>query len=113
MRGPSWCPGSCHLNSPRGPRLEPCGPLNRGVSFDFQTWQGLIVMRLTTLARLVLLVAGCRRRLPGCASNPVTGTPDLVFQSEAGEIKKSKEVHPMLLQQFGGVYDDAAAAGST
>src|SRR5688572_24392075 len=66
-------------------------------------------MPLKTLARLVLLlpaVAG----LAGCASNPVTGTPDLVFQSEAGEIAKSKEVHPMLLQQFGGVYDDQEIA---
>ena len=36
--------------------------------------------------------------------------PDLVFQSEAGEIKKSKEVHPMLLQQFGGVYEDQQLA---
>ena len=44
--------------------------------------------------------------LGGCASNPVTGRPDLVFQSEAGEIKKSKEVHPMIVQQFGGPYDD-------
>jgi predicted Zn-dependent protease len=106
MRAPSWCLCSCHLNSPRGARLKPCGPLNRAVSFYFQTWQGLIVMRLTTLARLVLLLPAAAG-LASCASNPVTGTPDLVFQSEAGEIKKSKEVHPMLLQQFGGVYDDA------
>lgn len=44
--------------------------------------------------------------LGGCASNPVTGSPDLVFQSEAGEIKRAREVHPMLLQQFGGTYED-------
>ncbi len=44
--------------------------------------------------------------LAGCAANPVTGRPDLVFQSEASEIKRAQEVHPMLLQQFGGVYDD-------
>ncbi|MGH8176998.1 MAG: M48 family metalloprotease [Steroidobacter sp.] len=56
----------------------------------------------------------CRVLLPlfigvvsaGCASNPVTGRPDLVFQSEEGEINKAKQVHPMLLQQFGGAYDD-------
>ncbi len=42
----------------------------------------------------------------GCASNPVTGRPDLVFQSEAGEIKRSKEVHPLIMQQFGGPYED-------
>jgi len=44
--------------------------------------------------------------LGGCATNPVTGSPDLVFQSEAGEVKRAQEVHPMLLQQFGGAYDD-------
>ena len=44
--------------------------------------------------------------LSSCASNPVTGRPDLVFQSEKGEIERAKQVHPMLLQQFGGVYDD-------
>ena len=58
------------------------------------------------LVRVLFLVPAAAAVLAGCASNPVTGSPDLVFQSEAGEIKKSKEVHPMLLQQFGGVYDD-------
>ena len=62
------------------------------------------------LARLIFLLPVAAAVLPGCASNPVTGSPDLVFQSEAGEIKKSKEVHPMLLQQFGGAYDDAQLA---
>lgn len=57
---------------------------------------------------LPMLVAGAAlvSCLTSCSTNPVTGSPDLVFQSEAGEIKRSKEVHPMLLQQFGGVYDD-------
>lgn len=55
---------------------------------------------LLALAALGTLV------LQGCATNPVTGTPDLVFQSESGEIERSKKVHPLLLQQFGGVYDD-------
>jgi predicted Zn-dependent protease len=61
---------------------------------------------LKSIARSLCAVAGVVA-LHGCATNPVTGSPDLVFQSEAGEIKRSKEVHPMLLQQFGGVYDDA------
>jgi predicted Zn-dependent protease len=61
---------------------------------------------IPALARAVLILAAAAGALAGCASNPVTGSPDLVFQSEAGEIKKSKEVHPMLLAQFGGVYDD-------
>lgn len=52
---------------------------------------------------LALLIAAA---LAGCASNPVTGRPDLVFQSEEGEINKAKQVHPLLLQQFGGAYDD-------
>jgi predicted Zn-dependent protease len=45
--------------------------------------------------------------LSSCATNPVTGRPDLVLQSESGEINRAKEVHPMLLQQFGGPYQDA------
>ena len=61
-------------------------------------------------ARLALLLPAAAVVLAGCATNPVTGTPDLVFQSEAGEIARSKEVHPMLLQQFGGVYDDQQIA---
>jgi predicted Zn-dependent protease len=63
-------------------------------------------MPLKPLCRLVLLLPIAAAALAGCAANPVTGSPDLVFQSEAGEIKRAKEVHPMLLQQFGGVYDD-------
>lgn len=67
-------------------------------------------MPLHSLVRGALLATAVAAGLAGCASNPVTGTPDLVFQSEAGEIAKSKEVHPMLLQQFGGVYDDQEIA---
>jgi predicted Zn-dependent protease len=58
------------------------------------------------LSRTLLALAVAAPLLTSCATNPVTGSPDLVFQSEAGEIKRSKEVHPMLLQQFGGIYDD-------
>lgn len=63
-------------------------------------------MPLNPPIRLFLLLTVAAAALAGCAANPVTGSPDLVFQSEAGEIKRAKEVHPMLLQQFGGVYDD-------
>lgn len=45
--------------------------------------------------------------LASCASNPVSGRPDLVFSSEKSEIEKAREVHPMMLQQFGGAYEDA------
>ena len=64
-------------------------------------------MSLSSSARRALPPLLICAALAGCATNPVTGRPDLVFQSEEGEINKAKQVHPMLLQQFGGVYDDA------
>jgi predicted Zn-dependent protease len=67
-------------------------------------------MPFNTFRVSFLLPAAVAAALTGCATNPVTGSPDLVFQSEAGEIARSKEVHPMLLQQFGGVYDDPQIA---
>ena len=63
-------------------------------------------MPLNKTLRASLLVLAVAAALGGCASNPVTGRPDLVFQSEAGEIKRSKEVHPLIMQQFGGPYED-------
>ena len=60
-----------------------------------------------TFARRALLSIAVCAAVSSCATNPVSGRPDLVFQSEEGEINKSKQVHPMLLQQFGGAYDDA------
>jgi predicted Zn-dependent protease len=59
-----------------------------------------------TPVRLGCLAAIVALSLTSCASNPVTGRPDLVFSSEKGEVERAKQVHPMLLQQFGGVYDD-------
>lgn len=56
--------------------------------------------------RNALLVALASAGLSSCATNPVTGRPDLVLQSEAGEIKRAQEVHPLLLQHFGGPYQD-------
>jgi predicted Zn-dependent protease len=56
--------------------------------------------------RNALLIALATAGLSSCATNPVTGRPDLVLQSESGEINRAKEVHPMLLQQFGGPYQD-------
>ena len=44
--------------------------------------------------------------LAGCATNPVTGTPDLVLSSEADEIKRAQQLHPMILQQMGPAYAD-------
>lgn len=48
--------------------------------------------------------------LAGCASNPVTGGHDLVFSSEKDEIARAQKVHPMMVQQFGGAYDDPKLA---
>ena len=50
----------------------------------------MLPYRFVRHAFFLLLAAGA---LAGCAANPVTGTPDLVFQSEAGEIKRAQEVH--------------------
>jgi len=67
-------------------------------------------MPLNSFVRVTILATAVAAALTGCASNPVTHSPDLVFQSEAGEIQKSKEVHPLMLQQFGGQYDDQQIA---
>jgi predicted Zn-dependent protease len=64
-------------------------------------------MTLKSCLRSGSLALALAVTLAGCAANPVTGTPDMVFQSEKGEIEKSKKVHPMILQQFGGPYEDA------
>lgn len=41
----------------------------------------------------------------GCATNPVTGRPDVVMMSEAQEIQLGREEHAKILQEFGR-YDD-------
>jgi predicted Zn-dependent protease len=64
-------------------------------------------MTLNPSPPIALLAALASLGLSSCATNPVTGRPDLVLQSESGEINRAKEVHPMLLQQFGGPYQDA------
>lgn len=63
-------------------------------------------MSSNSLARAALFALVAAAALTGCASNPVTGRPDLVFSSEKAEIDRAKQVHPLLLQQFGGAYDD-------
>ncbi len=42
-----------------------------------------------------------------CATNPVTGRPDVVMMSEAQEIQLGREEHAKILQEFGR-YDDLA-----
>ncbi len=51
---------------------------------------------------LVLLLA-----LTGCATNPVTGRPDLVFMSEQQEVALGAQAHAEILQRY-EVYDDPA-----
>lgn len=63
-------------------------------------------MSLISIARVAAPALIALSALGGCASNPVTGTPDLVFSSEKGEIEKAKQLHPLMLQQFGGAYED-------
>lgn len=63
-------------------------------------------MSLSSRARAASFILVSALALAGCASNPVTGRPDLVFSSEKAEIDRAKQVHPLLLQQFGGPYDD-------
>ncbi len=43
----------------------------------------------------------------GCATNPVTGRPDVVMMSEAQELQLGREEHAKILQEFGR-YDDLA-----
>jgi predicted Zn-dependent protease len=43
----------------------------------------------------------------GCATNPVTGRPDVVTMSEAQEIELGRKMHPQVLQQYGRFDDEA------
>ena len=43
-----------------------------------------------------------------CATNPVSGQKDLVFMSENREIELGRLLHPRILKQYGGEYDDPA-----
>ncbi len=63
-------------------------------------------MLLSSSKRFALLALLAVVWLGGCATNPVSGRPDLVFSSEKSEIDRAKQVHPLMLQQFGGPYDD-------
>jgi predicted Zn-dependent protease len=65
-------------------------------------------LEMPMTARLLhaLLAGCCLLTLASCATNPVTGRPNMVFSSEKGEVEKARELHPLMLQQFGGAYDD-------
>ncbi len=61
----------------------------------------VLVSRISCLLAPALLFLG----LAGCATNPVSGTPDLVFMSEAQEVSLGRSNNPKIRQQY-GVYND-------
>lgn len=63
-------------------------------------------MSLHAWVRAASLAVVAALALGGCATNPVSGNPDLVFSSEKAEIDKARQVHPLMLQEFGGPYAD-------
>ncbi len=61
------------------------------------------------LAWLPLLLIGLiGAGLAGCATNPVTGRPQLALMSEAQEIRLGREAAPEIARRYGGAYDDPA-----
>ncbi len=55
--------------------------------------------------RVVAVLLSSLLLLPGCATNPVTGSSDLVLMSEQQEIALGKQVNQQVLSQY-SVYDD-------
>jgi predicted Zn-dependent protease len=62
-------------------------------------------MRLHTARLLTAILAATA--VASCATNPVTGSSDLVTMSEAQEIALGRQEHPKILEEFGR-YDDEA-----
>lgn len=54
----------------------------------------------------LLLAAAAASFTSGCATNPVTGTPDVVFMKESTEINIGRENDPNIRKKY-GVYDHA------
>ena len=48
--------------------------------------------------------------LAGCATNPVTGKPDVVTMSEAQEIELGRRMHPQIVSEFGRYEDELLQA---
>lgn len=57
------------------------------------------------LFSITLLACTCVWQLSGCSVNPATGSPDVVFTSESGELEMGKKVHATVLQSM-PIYDD-------
>lgn len=63
--------------------------------------------RATPAVSLLLLISVVTGLGGGCATNPVSGTPDLVFMTEAKEIRIGEENDVRIRNQY-GVYDNPA-----
>ncbi len=55
----------------------------------------------------LLLLASLGPALSGCATNPATGNPELVFMSEEEELRIGRELHQQILKQI-PLYEDPA-----
>lgn len=54
------------------------------------------------------MLAACCLLLTACAVNPATGDRDFTaFMSPEKELQVGQQEHPKIIEQFGGVYDDA------
>ena len=94
----SWCAAGCSENA--GPMIELVHPAaDRGGG-----------MRRTVLA---LVAVGVALGQAACTQvrNPATGELQYTSLSPADERKLGQQEHPKALRQFGGAYEDKAAAG--
>ncbi len=57
------------------------------------------------ILRPLLLLTAALLTAAGCATNPVTGRPELATMSESSEIKMGKQLHVQIIQKM-GVYED-------
>lgn len=60
---------------------------------------------MATLIRLFIVLLASLY-IAGCATNPVTGRPDLVFTSEEKEVEIGKQAHQQIIGQQYRLYDD-------
>ena len=62
-------------------------------------------MKTTRLLPVILLLPLLGGQLVGCATNPVSGNPEMVLMSEEKEIALGRQLHPRVIAEF-GVYPD-------
>ncbi len=63
-----------------------------------------------TRSILVILVSATLVGMTGCAINPASGTPDLVFMSEDSEVELGKELHTKIIESTPVYMDEALQA---